>query len=308
MQLFVIPAVIVVIIVVLWLLFNWIAQGSSDPVAEIQELSRNRETRWQTAVNLADSIHRNETFRRSHKGAAQLASLFEKQLTEGSMEAEAIQYRTYLCAALGKFEVEEVVPALVKAATTQRDDKEKEVRVAAVQALAVLVDGFVHRKPDPLPAPEGVETALLDLSKDADDIVRNSAIYGLGVLGSDAAKQRLRSALEDSFADVRYNAATGLARQGDATAEPVLLEMLQLPRDRSLPADVSRELGEQQRQSIIVNALRSLEQFATINPQGISSELQKAVQSLAEVAGGGAIPTQAKATASQFSTLAPHNK
>src|SRR5690242_4176808 len=56
-QLFVIPGVIVVIIVVVWLLFSWLANMGNDPAQYIKKLRGNAETRFQAASNLAGSLN-----------------------------------------------------------------------------------------------------------------------------------------------------------------------------------------------------------------------------------------------------------
>src|SRR4051794_34912574 len=56
LQLFIVPGVIVVIIVMVWLMFNWLVRQGSDPEAYIAALERNNEARWQAASNLADAL------------------------------------------------------------------------------------------------------------------------------------------------------------------------------------------------------------------------------------------------------------
>ena len=48
----------------------------------------------------------------------------------------------------------------------------------------------------------------------------------MGVIGGGKAESTLETLLSDGHSDVRYNAATGLARHGNARAVDVLLEML----------------------------------------------------------------------------------
>ena len=55
-QLFLIPGIIVSIIVVVWLLFHWLAQMGSDPRDYVKKLRGNNEVRWQAAVNLAGAL------------------------------------------------------------------------------------------------------------------------------------------------------------------------------------------------------------------------------------------------------------
>ena len=57
LQLFVVPAVIVTIIVLVWLLFNWLAQMGSDPTKYVAALRSNSKARWQAAASLADVLN-----------------------------------------------------------------------------------------------------------------------------------------------------------------------------------------------------------------------------------------------------------
>jgi HEAT repeats len=72
--------------------------------------------------------------------------------------------------------------------------------------------------------------ALIRLSADADDAVRDWATFGLGS-GLDADDDALRAALaarlDDAFLDVREEAAVGLARRGDARAFAPVLVLLE---------------------------------------------------------------------------------
>ena len=63
-------------------------------------------------------------------------------------------------------------------------------------------------------------------------------MYALGALPGDAQAVTLRTALQDSTADVRWNAAVGLARHGRSEGLPVIKQMM----DRS-----SRGAGRQAR-------------------------------------------------------------
>ena len=71
-QLFVIPGLIVAAIVVIWLMFSWIARSATDAQSFLTELKRNNGSRWQAALNLATALHsdrqlrRDEPFARHH--------------------------------------------------------------------------------------------------------------------------------------------------------------------------------------------------------------------------------------------------
>jgi HEAT repeat protein len=66
----------------------------------------------------------------------------------------------------------------------------------------------------------------MPLYQSDDPGIRKMAVYALGALPGDAQLPTLRTALHDSVADVRWNAAVALGRHGSAEAVPVLGQML----------------------------------------------------------------------------------
>jgi HEAT repeat protein len=70
---------------------------------------------------------------------------------------------------------------------------------------------------------------LMQLMRDADEVVRDWATFSLGVLG-DADSEEIRSALAERLDDAdsytRMEAVSGLAKRGDLRALPTLLEEL----------------------------------------------------------------------------------
>src|SRR5688572_16916758 len=132
-QLFVIPAVIVAVIIVVWALFNWLAHMGNDPRSYVEALRRNNESRWQEAVNLANELNKsgNETLKNDAELARELAKLLSDEIESGAMDDKPVTLRVYLCRVLGEFHLPEVVPALLEAAATERDPRERDVRLAA---------------------------------------------------------------------------------------------------------------------------------------------------------------------------------
>src|SRR5215470_18291586 len=79
-QLFLIPGIIVAIIVVVWLLFHWLAQMGNDPREYVRKLRGNNEVRWQAAVNLAGALHgaAGDEIGRDSTLAAELAQILKE--------------------------------------------------------------------------------------------------------------------------------------------------------------------------------------------------------------------------------------
>ena len=114
LQLFIVPAVIVGVIAMLYGLFFWWGQVRSDDAEKyVQALERDNQARWQAAVNLADALRdpRNVELKKNADIAAKLASVLEREIEAGQTDKSALQLRIYLCHALGEFQVPDGVPA-----------------------------------------------------------------------------------------------------------------------------------------------------------------------------------------------------
>jgi HEAT repeat protein len=293
LQLFVVPAVIVSVVVLVWLLFTWLAQMGANPDKYIEGLSRNNESRWQSAAALADLLNSpgNAALKHDKKLAAKLAAKLDEELATGSMDEKLVTLRVFLCRALGEFQVVEVVPVLVRA--TDRDDpREIAARRAALEALAVVASNVPEVRDAP---PRELMRALSTAAADGDPAIRSAAAFTLGVLGGEAANRQLARMLDDPYADVRYNAATGIARQGDARAAAVLSEMLaldpqdvvvneaEIKNDNPEAWETNVELAREAKHSLILaNALRAAHKLHTKNATADLTSLRDAAQRLVE--------------------------
>jgi hypothetical protein len=264
-QLFVIPAVIVAIIVVVWALFNWLAHTGSDPKAYVEAMKRNNENRWQAASNLADVLRNpgNEDAKRDVALLADLRSLLEAEIAAGSTDDKPVIFRVYLCRALGEFHLADAMPPLVKAAVTERDEKEREVRLAALQGIARLIPNVPDSKPR---ASKELRDALMKAADDSNAVVRYHSAYALGVLGGPEAIAKLKSMVGDTSVDVRMNAATALARYGDADCVEEVLKMIDPEETAGMEAESKPELQDHKRQTILFNGLRTIQLYVDNAP------------------------------------------
>lgn len=267
-QLFVVPAVIVVAIVGTWTMFHWLAHvGGDDPTRYVEAMRRDTPARWQAAVSLADSLRTPGSESKSNRELArELGRLLDTEIDEASQHENDLKLRVYLAKCLGEFTVPDAVDVLLKAATTQRHEDEVEVRWAAVCSLAVMADGC-----DDLTAaaPEVVPT-LLKLTSDDETVVRSAAAFALGVVGDEESLSRLTFLLNDAYPDVRYNAATGLCRHG--VASDLLLEVLSEMLDPEETAGIIVEedvasTREAKRWLIVSNGMRAAEQLVAANSE-----------------------------------------
>jgi HEAT repeat protein len=261
-QLFVVPAIIVTIIVFVWLAFHWLAQLGNDPEAYVRTLRRANEGRWQAALNLANDLRGpgGATLKGDAKLAGELASILDDEIASGRPRGgghSGDQSRTlcgYLCRALGEFAVPAAAPPLVKRAG---DADDPQTARAAVEALAVLSANLAAADRT-FDDPAAVATAVLRASQSTDTALRSTAAYVLGVLGGAGAVERLSELLDDAGEDVRFNAAVGLARQGNEEAWGTLAEMLALPDEPAAAGDDVAQASRYRRVLIVVNALKAV--------------------------------------------------
>ncbi len=287
LQLFLIPLVIVSIIVAVWAMFSWVVQLGSSPQDLVAGIRAMNDASWHKAYTLSDLLRNPEYdhLKDDARLAGELAELLTKEVQEGSLNSDHRNLRIYLSRALGEFRVPQVAPALVLAATSQRSDEEIAVRRTAIEGLAVLADNVGAER---LREAEGVVDAVIKASyergegelQQAKADLRSSAAFTLGVLGGEAAVERLVVLLDDPYANVRYNAALGLARSGDTRAEPTLVEMLD-PNDPRAVADEEVEGAKQQKRlQVLTSAIAAAAQLGYNNPDADLQSTRDALERL----------------------------
>jgi hypothetical protein len=196
LQLFLIPLLIVTIVVVLWLLFSWVAHMGRDNAGDLAKaVVRDDASSWQRAYELADLLRSPDpkyaSLRSDAKLAKGLADFLERDLKQklepqdnsprftqqrgsysgsqappGSDRRARVMRRMYLCRSLGSFTVEEGLPVLLAAAMQEDDPVEVQVRFAAIEAIATLADNC---GPGSLAKNEEVLDVLMKASRVPDD-------------------------------------------------------------------------------------------------------------------------------------------
>jgi hypothetical protein len=263
-KLFVVPALIVAVVVGVVLCFQWIAQSEVDVKSYLDAIERNANNAWQCANDLAYLLHQDEKLRTDEPTATRLSGMVTARINSGPPKGDKDQIsqevgvRVFLCKALGEFATPAALPGLVDAARPARDagagatdealakiirDGQFEVRKAALEGLALLAHNVrLHGQSVPttqvLPI---VLAASREVGPDAERAIRERAAYTLGVIGGEQATSRLVEMLGDLYANVRFNAATGLARHGNAQGLDVLREMID-PTE-SVPVDLNLDTG-----------------------------------------------------------------
>jgi HEAT repeat protein len=94
---------------------------------------------------------------------------------------------------------------------------------------------------------------MLQAASERDPGIRKTAAFALGELGDPEAIPRLEVLLEDTVADVRWNAALATARLGSHAGLDVISEML----DRQLAGQAPGITPEQQ-EDVMIEAVKAL--------------------------------------------------
>jgi HEAT repeat protein len=222
--LFVIPAVVVLLVIMVWMLFGKLAGGERDAM-EYVRMIRSSSGSWRSAYELASLIQNDPKLGSDPRLLGELTDLLASELDKNG-DPKLIQY---LELTLGAFQTREAttsrgqavdpIEVLSKGLEPKFD---VQIRMAAAASLAKQA----ARSEGKLDDPKAVE-ALAKASTDTVVELRQIAVYALGFFGgqpaADALRERIRGD-EDRY--VRYNAAVALGRRGDEAAAATLREML----------------------------------------------------------------------------------
>jgi hypothetical protein len=229
-QLFVIPALVVAVVVVVWLLFGRLAGGERDAFDYVQRIkSENENRRWRDAYELASLIQNDAKLASDPALLGRLTELLESELTRARKDENAERLAQYLALAIGAFKTLDArstsgaaADPLASLAHALAPDQPLGVRVFAAQSLGRLGAEF----PSGLKS-EAATDALAKALTDPEPELRQRAAYSLGYVRGEKAAEALRACVRgDEDRVVRYNAAVALARRGDPAARDVLREML----------------------------------------------------------------------------------
>jgi hypothetical protein len=248
LQLFVVPAVIVACVVIIWFGIETLARrGEQDPAAIARELRSSQG--YQKANELASMLQMPQRYpelrtNRELAGniATYLTELVDAAAEKGDADADddAVPMRFVLAGALGLIEAPEGMPALVHAAL---EDRNADVRRKAVHEAAVLAAMLAQLEPPQYAGSEEALAGLAQLAQNEDEQIRSWAAVALGwYAAAPDADARVVESLghlaDDPYTDARFNAAQGLARAGNPLAVKPLAEMFNA---ESIAASLSAE-------------------------------------------------------------------
>jgi HEAT repeat protein len=255
-QLFVIPAVVVAVVIVVWLLFGKLAGGERD-AREYVRLLRSPDANWRAAFELASLIQNDARLANDPVLLGELTDLLSHDLEK----EENPKLTQYVALTVGAFQTLEArspggqpVDPLEVLGRALAPSQPAPVRIAAAASLAK----HAARLDGTLAAPPAVR-ALGEASGSGEVELRQVAVYALGFFGGDLAAEILRDRLSDPDRFVRYNAAVALGRRGDPAARVTLREMLSTP-DLGKILTLDSDLEKQNKiEAIELEALQALQ-------------------------------------------------
>lgn len=289
MQLFFVPMIIVSIIVAVWLMFGWLAQSGSNPEQLVSNLKQLNKGSWQDAHTLSNMLRdpREKDLRQNRELAASLAETLSGLLKANlEVDKERQKLALWLCRALGEFDVDTGLTTLLQA--LGNDDFE--IRCAAAEGISTLADGLGSRITESQPdLVSKLSTFAMERSNVPDrekeiayGELRSTVAYALGIIGGDESCNVLTTMLSDPYPEARYNAATGLARNGDVRSVPRLQEMLSLNNEEAIRYEGDNGTIRAWKQNlVIVNGLRGIRELYTVNASTqVDENLRAAIDAL----------------------------
>ena len=237
-QFFLIPLAVVAITVTVYVGFRSLLndeRSAQDYLAEIRTGGSTR--RWPAAYELS-RLMSDPKVRADRTLAPALVKAFEAAKDDDPL------VRRYLALAIGR--LDPPMPAqAIDDLTKTLDSPDAETRISAIWALGSSGDATVVPRIQPLFASE-------------DAGIRKMVVYALGALPGDAQAVTLLTALQDSVADVRWNAAVALARHGRHEGVAVLKQMLDRPYvEQAVKREVRQDADQDPIADVMISGLRA---------------------------------------------------
>jgi HEAT repeat protein len=255
-QFFLIPLAVVGVAVLLYFGFRSLVgdeRTARDYIAEVRFGGMNRQ--WPAAFELSRLMD-DPRVRTDRALALDLVKAFD-EAKEGDPRV-----RKYLALAIGRLEPP-LPPDAVSVLLKTLDDPEKpwtpdmwsringwtaemnEAHISTIWALGASGDPAVIPKLQPL-------------YESPDAGIRKIVVYALGALPGDSQSVTLRTALNDSAVDVRWNAAVALARHGSTEGAPILRQMLDRSYvEQTVKRDVRQDDDRDPIAEVMISGLRA---------------------------------------------------
>lgn len=234
-QFFLIPLAVVGVTILIYTGFRSLIaddRTAADYLVEIRNGGSTR--RWPAAYELS-RLMADPKVRADRALAPALVKAFQDSKDDPAV-------RRYLALAIGRLDPP-LPPEAVADLTRALDDPDSETRISVIWALGSSGDPAVVERLVAVYGASGTDAGI-----------RKMLVYALGALPGDAQVTTLRTAVQDTEPDVRWNAAVALARRGNREGLGVIRQML----DRTyVEQAVKREVRQDGEQDPIADVMIS---------------------------------------------------
>ncbi len=277
MQLFVVPGLIVLAVVVVWAAFGRIAASDEDWHGLVEELqSLNGHRRVRAMHGLADVLVRDG--RRGEQGqnlaanpeiAKALSEQLSRELKSGSTSNESLAIQEFLARAVGLLDAPET--SMLPLRMALEPTRDIEIRKSGALSIAMIA-GRAFEKGTPLEDPDTVN-ALVETSTDTLPVMRQTAAYALAFFKSERADQQLHVLLANSDRATGVNAAIALTRHGNTDGLAVFKQAL-----TAKPPEKAEDQFEHF--NILTNTLKAIAKLSSKMSEADREEFREILQSL----------------------------
>jgi hypothetical protein len=278
-QLFVIPAAVVAVVILVWLLFGKLAGGERDPAEYVRRL-RQASGDWRSAFELASLIQNDAKLAGDPHLLGELTDLLSSELGAKTVDT---QLTVYLIKTVGAFHTLDAnlgdgrkVDPIEPLAAALGPKFDSAIRMEAAASLAKHAARLEGKLDDPR------AVAALGQAATADDPeLRQVVVYALGFFQGEDAVEVLRKRIrEDDNRFVRYNAGIALGRRGDHAASGTLKEMLSTAQlDRAVELKSKTE-QQNKIESIELEALQAVQSSLSTGSPELARSLRSEVEAL----------------------------
>lgn len=223
---FIVPFMLAVFSVLLFASVRILTMEDRTVYDYLQDVKEGGMTkRWQSAFELSKILANPKLVPNDARFTSELINIFEKSAGDDE------RVRQYLALAMARTGNQEFVPVLLKSAA---DEKDQNI-TAIVYALGILKNN------------QAVDVLIPYLKSD-DARLRLVTVMALGNIGGPKVLDTLKGLLNDSEPNVQWEAAVALAKNHDASANDILVKLL----DRNYLAQFSNVDSEEQTHVMLV--------------------------------------------------------
>ena len=238
-QFFLIPLTVVAVTVSVYVGFRSLLADDRSPADYLAEIRNGgSDRRWPAAYELS-RLMSNPKVRADKTLGPALVKAFQQSQDDPEV-------RRYLALAIGR--MDPPLPAdAVSGLTKALDDPDSQTRISVIWALGSSGD-------------ETVVPRLITLyhGQDADAGIRKMVVYALGALPGETQVDTLRTALQDTTPDVRWNAAVALARHGRGEGSTVIHEMIDRAYvEKTVKRDVRQDDDQDPIADVMISGIRA---------------------------------------------------